>query len=418
MCPYKYYDILRDSANPFNTRLKMAKSAFAIGITQTAKDFDTTRDTVRKWKRLYEKLGTAGLHNKSKAPKRIPHKTPAAIEATILKHRNRLPSWGPIRLKDDFDLPVSTGAIYRILKQNGKIQKYRRKHVIKQDLRLIKMKMKTFQRIQVDVKDLCDIPNYYRLMRLYGLPRYQYTARDVKSGMLYIAFARRNECVNAANFLTLLAEHLKTHGIDLSKVTVQTDNGAEFIGNWKQRTDSLFTKVAKAFGIQHDRIPPRRCTYNSDVESSHWRIEKDFYDLEKPTSDRSLSIKAFTYLLYFNLLRRNKVKFNKTSLQIARDDFPGINVTIVAFNPVILDNLELPYLKYLNPVLPVDHLPELPKNSYSLKEDNKDLKRGNPSIDPKTASDALSGCGIMPRTLRFLLQMPAILAIEPLGFSP
>ena len=226
---------------------------------------------------------------------------------------------------------------------------------------MVKMKLKTFERVQADVKDLCDIPNYYRLMRLYGLPRYQYTARDVKSGMLYIAYARRNDCVNAANFMTLLGEHLKMHGIDLSQVTVQTDNGSEFIGNWKQKEPSLFTKVAKAFGMRHDRIPPRRCTYNSDVESSHWRIEKDFYDLEKPTGDRSLSIKAFTYLLYFNLIRRNKVKFNKTSLQIARDDFPKIPVTIVAFNPVILDNLELPYLKYVKPVLPVDHLPELPR---------------------------------------------------------
>lgn len=360
MCPYKYYDILRDSANPFNTRLQMAQSAFAKGISQTAREFETTRDTVRKWKRLYKQFGTKGLVSKSRAPKRIPHKTSPAIEATVLKHRDRLPSWGPIRLKEDFDLPVSTGAIYRILKQNGKIQKNRRKHVRKQDLRLIKMKLKTFERIQVDVKDLSDIPKYYYFKRRYDLPRYQYTARDVKSGMLYIAYARRNECINAANFLTLLAEHLKMHNIDLSKVTVQTDNGSEFVGNWRQRDASLFTKVAKTFGMRHDRIPPRRCTYNSDVESSHWRIEKDFYDLEEPTSDRSLSIKAFTYMLYFNLLRRNKVKFNKTSLQIARDDFPNVNVTIVAFNPLILDNLGFRYLNYINPDLPVDHLPELP----------------------------------------------------------
>ena len=358
MCPYKYYDILKDSTNPFNTRVKMVQSAFKVGISQTAKDFYTTRDTVRKWKRLYEKHGTKGLMNKSKAPKNIPHKTPARIEEIILEHRKRLPSWGPVRLKEDFNIPASTAAIYRILKQNGKIQKYRRKHQIKQDLRLVKMQMKTFERIQADVKDLCDIPNYYRLMRIYNLPRYQYTARDVKSGMLYIAYARRNDCINAANFLTLLAEHLKTHNIDLSKVTIQTDNGSEFVGNWRQRDASLFTKVAKAFGLQHDRIPPRRCTYNSDVESSHWRIEKDFYDLEKPTGEISLSVSAFSYLLYFNLLRKNKAKFNKTSLQIAKDDFPFIKNTIVAFNPVILDNLGARYLKYVNPELPVDYLPK------------------------------------------------------------
>jgi len=366
MCPFRYYDILRDSTNPFNTRLKMAQSAFEIGISATARNFDTSRDTVRKWKRLYEQFGTTGLGNKSKAPKRIPHKTPKEVEAIILQHRDRLPSWGPIRLKEDFDLPVSTGAIYRILKQNGRVQKNKRKHVRKHDLRMIKMRMRTFQKIQVDVKDLSDIPKYCCFKRVYGLPRYQYTARDVKSGMLYIAYARANNCVNAANFLTLLAEHLKTHGINLSSVTIQTDNGSEFVGNWRNRKASLFTYMTeKVFRMQHVRIPPRRCTYNSDVESSHWRIERDFYDLEEPRGEDALSIKAFTYLLYFNLLRKNKAKLNKTSFEITRDDYPEIKNTIVAFNPVVLEYFGTHYQKYIltkSSGLPVDHLPELSKS--------------------------------------------------------
>jgi transposase len=143
MCPVKYYDILRDSANPFNTRVKMVQYAFQFGISEAARAFGTTRDTVRKWKRLYEQHGTKGLTNKSRAPKRIPHKTPKTIETEILQHRDRLPSWGPIRLKEDFSLPVSTGAIYRILKQNGRIQKHKRKYVRKQDLRQIKMRLKS-----------------------------------------------------------------------------------------------------------------------------------------------------------------------------------------------------------------------------------------------------------------------------------
>jgi hypothetical protein len=238
-------------------------------------------------------------------------------------------------------------------------------------LRLIKMKMKSFQKIQIDVKDLIDIPNYLRFKKPYNLPRYQYTARDVKSGLLYIAYARRNDCINAANFLALLADHLTEHGIDLAKVVVQTDNGSEFVGNWRQRTHSLFTKLAeKACGMKHYRIPPRRCTYNSDVETSHLRIEKDFYDLEEFYGENSLSIKAFTYLLYFNLLRRNRAKFNKSSYEIVRGDFPSIKVTIGAFNPVILDDLGNYYLKHFYPEgcgKTVDYLPELAKMGNRFK---------------------------------------------------
>jgi transposase-like protein len=361
MCPVKYYDFLKDYANPFNIRIKMVQYSFQYGISATARQFHTTRDTVRKWKRLYEANGTKGIQNKSKAPKRIPHKTPKPVEDQILKHRNALPSWGPVRLKEDFNIPVSTRAIYRILKQNGKIKKHKRKHQKKNDLRLLKMKMKTFQKVQVDVKDLSDIPKYCYFKRIYSLPRYQYTARDVKSGMLYIAYARRNDCVNAANFIVLLAEHLKNHGINLNDVTVQTDNGSEFIGNWKQKTPSLFTRLSEnVFHMPHVRIPPRRCTYNSDVESSHLRIEKDFYDLEEFRGVEPLSIKAFTYLLYFNLIRKNKAKFNKTSYEILLDEYPNMKPTITAFNPVVLDDLGTYYMKYF-PSVPcgqtVDDLP-------------------------------------------------------------
>jgi transposase len=362
MCPVKYYDILQDSANPFNVRVKMVQYSFQFGISATARRFGTTRDTVRKWKRLYDLQGTKGLKNKSKAPLRIPHKAPKSIEGTILKHRDRLPSWGPIRLKEDFNIPASTGAIYRILKQNGRIKKHRRKYKRQKDLRLIKMKMKVFQKIQIDVKDLIDIPNYYCFKQKFNLPRYQFTARDVKSGMLYIAHARTKDCVNAANFLVLLAEHLEMHGINLKEVTVQTDNGSEFIGNWKQKRASLFARMAEnVFHMRHVRIPPGRCTYNSDVETSHLRIEKDFYDLEEFCGERALSIKTFSYLLYFNTMRKNKAKFNKTSYEIVKEEYPKIKRTICTFNPVLLDDFGTYYLKYISSKScgqTVDHLPE------------------------------------------------------------
>ncbi|MCX5750104.1 MAG: helix-turn-helix domain-containing protein [Candidatus Saganbacteria bacterium] len=367
MCPAKYYDILKDSSNPFNVRVKMALYALEFNISAAAREFGTTRDTVRYWKSQYEKYGTKGLDNKSKAPHRIPHKTPKHIEEQVLQRRDKLPSWGPVRIKEDFQIPVSTSAIYRILKQNGRIKKFRKKHKRQKDLRLIKMQMKSFQKIQVDVKELSDIPKYYRFMYLYDLPRYQFTARDVKSGMLYIAYARKHDCINAANFLTLLAEHLQNHGIDLNHVTIQTDNGAEFVGSWKTKKQAVFTYLTeKIFHMKHDRIPPGRCTYNSDVETSHLRIERDFYDLEEFSSDDLLSIKAFTYLLYFNLIRRNKAKFNKTSYEIVRGDFPGIKTTICAFNPVVLDNLGLYYSKHIPSQgcgKSVDHVPKL-TNSY------------------------------------------------------
>ena len=48
---------------------------------------------------------------------------------------------------------------------------------------------------------------------------------------------------------------------------------------------------------------------------------------------------------------------------------------------------------------------------------NKDLNSRKPSVEPKSASTARSGWGIMPNTLPRLLTIPAMLRKEPLGFS-
>src|SRR6185312_1563437 len=46
-----------------------------------------------------------------------------------------------------------------------------------------------------------------------------------------------------------------------------------------------------------------------------------------------------------------------------------------------------------------------------------DSKIPRPSVEPISGSQARSGCGIMPRTLRPSLRIPAISRAEPLGFS-
>src|SRR5918994_6119596 len=41
----------------------------------------------------------------------------------------------------------------------------------------------------------------------------------------------------------------------------------------------------------------------------------------------------------------------------------------------------------------------------------------NPSSEPRVGSETLSGCGMMPTTLRSSLQTPAMSPAEPFGFS-
>ncbi len=70
----RYYLIIREMSNPFSYRLRMVEYALTHSISAASKEYKTTRKTVRKWAGRYRKYGLDGLKDKSKAPRRIPHK--------------------------------------------------------------------------------------------------------------------------------------------------------------------------------------------------------------------------------------------------------------------------------------------------------------------------------------------------------
>ena len=146
-------------------------------------------------------------------------------------------------------------------------------------------------------------------MRKHNLPRYQYTARDVVSGMQFLGYADECSLTYATLFADILINHLKECGVDSRNCRVQTDNGVEFVGSWSAGEDSAFTRTVQSTeGLVHHTIPPGAHTYQSDVETAHRLIEDEFYEVERFASRREFSAKAATYLLWFNIARRNGYK--------------------------------------------------------------------------------------------------------------
>jgi hypothetical protein len=93
------------------------------------------------------------------------------------------------RLAVDFGLGCSHTTVYNILKRNGAFRRPRRKWRRKKDLRELKKRLGFLEKVQVDVKHLKDIPELYKSLKKYKLPRYRYTARDVRTGMVLAAYA-------------------------------------------------------------------------------------------------------------------------------------------------------------------------------------------------------------------------------------
>jgi transposase len=340
MRPYGYYRIMREVKAPRDLRLRMVVYAQQHGIKPAAGAFATTAKTVRKWVRRFD--GSVGsLESRSRRPRSSPRKLSEAAENKIVRLKKRLRRWSARRLKRDFNLPYSEKAIRRVCRDHGLNRKYRRrKHQTKRCLREVKKAWRLFQQIDADTKDLCDIPEYWDQMQSHGLPRHQYTARDVTTGLLFLGYANTLSLSYADLFADRIIQHLQRCGVDLSQTTWQTDNGSEFIGSWQAKDDSAFTKTIQRIpGQVHRTIPPGQHRFQADVETVHSLIETEFYEIESFSGRRDFLNKATTYQLFFNLARRNSGKENKTPWELVLEKNPKADPRLALLPPVYLDEL-------------------------------------------------------------------------------
>jgi transposase len=370
MKPLNYFEQVRrmpNKADQFDLRLRIVRQGLAYGVKPTALLFTTTAKTVRKWLSRYRQERLAGLNELPRIPLSCPHKTSAVLAGKIVKLRKQYPFQGPKRLKREHDLPCSHEAIRRILREYGLIQKRRKKHHRKKDLSQIKKRWPLFGQISVDTKDLKDIPHYWPQMKSLGLPHYQFTAREIRSGLMFLAFAQEKTAANACLFARIIASHLKACGINLEALKFQTDNGSEFIGCTRQDgSRDGFEKTVASFGAVHKRIPIKAWSYNSDVETVHRTIEDEFYDLENFSSLKDFHQRVASYQAWYNLLRANMNKDYLAPWQIIRNLKPKTNPALARLPPLMLDWLGPDYITRDELSLRGYDVPCYPLRLYSL----------------------------------------------------
>jgi len=346
--PLSYFEQvikMPNKADKFDLRLRMVKHAIKYGVKPAARVFDTTPKTVRKWLNRYRQERLAGLNELPRIPLTCPHKTSSSMARKIVNLRKQFPFKGAKRLKREHHLSCSHEAVRRVLHEYGLIKNRRKKHKRKKDLSKIKIKWKLFGQFSTDTKDLKDIPHYWPQMKMLSLPKYQFTAREVRSGLMFLAFAKEKTAVNACMFARVLCDHLRSCGVDLSQVKFQTDNGSEFIGCFRQdRTRDGFEKTVEGFGSRHKRIPVRAWSYNSDVETVHRTIEDEFYDLENFESVKDFHQRVASYQAWYNIVRVNSNKDYNSPWQIIKELRPEMNLELVRLPPLMLDWLGPDYI--------------------------------------------------------------------------
>jgi transposase len=332
---------MRKSKDKKYLRLKIVTSVERIGIRETARQFHTSRNTVRKWVRRWRDAGYSGLADQPRRPKHSPWATPPEERRKLVKLKKKYKRVGAETIKAIESLPQSPKTIRKIWREEGiSSRKRRKKHQTKHNLRAIKKQWPLFHQIDEDTKDLKDIPEYWPQMKLKKLPTHQYTARDVTTGLLFMGFARERSLTYAELFAQYINRSLQSLGADLSHTTRQTDNGSEYIGSWQAKQDSAYTKTIESIhGQRHQTIPPGAYRFQSDVETVHNLVEVEFYEIETFHDCQDFMNKAYSYQLFFNLLRPNSYKENKTPWQLVREKNPTLPVDVAMIPPVFLDDL-------------------------------------------------------------------------------
>ena len=339
-----YYDCYKNMKNPTNLRYHMVTYAIKTSISEAARRFATTRKTVRKWLNRYKKEGYKGLMDLSKAPIKPYRKTSEKKVKKVLDIREQYPYKGPYRIVEEHNVQLSYSTVARILKRHRLTRRRKTKTKAKQDLREAKRSMRSFQKIELDVKYLNDIARYYPYYSQKGFPRYQFSARDVKTGITWISYAYEKTTTNMGLFVLLVLTHLKNNSIGFDEIEFQSDNGTEFIGSYNKpkKTKTLYEKITDSLRVKRTLIPPGSPTYNSDVEAFHGLIEQEFYDMEDYQNLNEFLEKSFTYMSYFNIRRKFRYKHGRTPLEILIEDRKLTKtraIKLALFYPVILDYL-------------------------------------------------------------------------------
>ncbi|MCK4788141.1 MAG: helix-turn-helix domain containing protein [Desulfobacteraceae bacterium] len=143
MCPIKYYINMRLSKDPKLFRYEMVKYAKDHGVKPTARVFNTTPKTIRKWLSRWQPGSLRGLEDRRKVPKNRPSRIDPKQRELAIQLKRKLKSWGAQRIKRDFSLTISDKAIRKIWKEEGLLKRKRRKHKTKNDFERDKSQMET-----------------------------------------------------------------------------------------------------------------------------------------------------------------------------------------------------------------------------------------------------------------------------------
>ncbi len=236
-------------------------------ITDVARRYGVTRQTVHTWLRRYAASGIAGLLDHPCRPASCPHQMPPEVIAQVLGLRRTHPLWGPRTIRHELaragvePLP-GRSSIYRCLVRHGLIdptkRRRRREHYKRWE------RSRSMELWQMDIMGGVKLEDGSELKIITGLDDH---SRFCVSALCVPRATARPVC-------EALALALRRYGVPDQ---ILTDNGKVFTSRFgPSRGEVLFDRICRENGIRHLLTAPRSPTTTGKVERFHKTVRKEF----------------------------------------------------------------------------------------------------------------------------------------------
>lgn len=236
-------------------------------MTDLCEEFGISRQTGHRiWSRFQEK-GPDALLDQSRAPKRIPHRTPQELRELVVQAKKKHPTWGPKKLyawlsEQHRGVAVPAGStIGEILKQEGLVKSRPRRQRFKAT--------GTGRDVPTAPNQLwcADFKGQFRLGN--GSYCYPLTITDAFSRYLIACAALDGTSCGPAQ--TVFEDAFETYGVPAA---IRTDNGVPFASRGLAGLTEL-SAWWKRLQIRIERIEPGHPEQNGQHERMHLTLKTE-----------------------------------------------------------------------------------------------------------------------------------------------
>jgi transposase InsO family protein len=252
---------------PKSRRLLVERIEGGWSVMEAAAAAGITDRTARRWLRRWREEGPGGLLDRSSAPHRIPHKTPPARVAEIVRLRRLRMTAAGIAVALGMALSTVSAVLRRVgLGKRSRLEppepanRYERRRPGE----LIHIDVKKLGRIlkpghRVTGKRINARNTYTPDGRRIGDAGWEsvHVCVDDHSRLAYAEVLTDEKAISAAGFLRRAVAFFATHGVKVERV--MTDNGSPY-------RSQLHAQACRELGLRHLRTQPYRPRTNGKAE--------------------------------------------------------------------------------------------------------------------------------------------------------